>query len=350
MVKVGIVGIGFMGMIHYHAIKRVKGAKVVAICTRSRKKLKGDWRGVQGNFGPRGSREDTSSLRKYENIDDIAADQGIDLLDICLPPALHKEASIKCLRAGKDVLVEKPISISLKDASAMVAAAEKAGHSLLVGQILPFFPEFAYARKMVEEGKYGKLVGAHFKRIISKPDWSDDVADLSKTGGPGIDLHIHDSHFIRLILGMPSAVFSRGRLTEGDYVEYLTTHYLYDDPSVCITCSSGSVSQSGRAFNHGFEIYFEKATLLFETAVISGEGVALMPLTLLTKDGKVRRPAIGSGDPVDAFVKEIQQAVDVLRKGIEPGPLSGEIAKDALLLCHKETESVKSNRKVGIKK
>jgi predicted dehydrogenase len=348
LVKVGIVGMGFMGMIHYYAAKKVKGAKVVAICTRSRKKLKGDWRSIQGNYGPRGGMEDLYGLRKYEKIGDIVADEGIDMLDICLPTYLHREASIKGLKAGKHVLVEKPITINLRDADAMVAAADRAHRRLMVGQILPFFPEFTYARQALEGGSHGKLIGAHFKRVVSKPTWSADVSDPSKTGGSGIDLHIHDNHFIRLVLGMPRGVYSRGVLSDGRYVEYLTTHYLYDDPNLCVTCSSGAISQGGRAFVHGFELYFEKATLLYEAATLGGEGVATMPLTLLTKDGKVRRPSVGSGDPVDAFVKEIQHAVDVIERGSEPKALSGEGARDALLICHKEAESIKRGRVVRL--
>ena len=53
MVKIGIIGIGFMGMIHYYGSKKGSGGEVVAICTRDQNKLDGDWTGIQGNFGPR---------------------------------------------------------------------------------------------------------------------------------------------------------------------------------------------------------------------------------------------------------------------------------------------------------
>ena len=51
MVRIGIIGIGFMGMIHYYGAKKVSDAEVVAICTRDQKKLDGDWTSIQGNFG-----------------------------------------------------------------------------------------------------------------------------------------------------------------------------------------------------------------------------------------------------------------------------------------------------------
>ena len=62
MVGIGIVGIGFMGMIHYLAARRVEGARVVALCSRDPKKLAGDWTSIQGNFGPRGTQMDLSGI------------------------------------------------------------------------------------------------------------------------------------------------------------------------------------------------------------------------------------------------------------------------------------------------
>ena len=199
MIKIGIVGIGFMGMIHYYGIQRIKGAEVVAICTRDKKKLAGDWTGIQGNFGPRGGMEDLSHIRKYSEIDELLADQEVELVDICLPTHLHKSVSMASLNAGKHTLVEKPISIDIDDANEIVELAEETDKLFMVAHVLPFFPEYAYAKQLVEGGKYGALLGAHFKRIISKPNWSRDIADIEKSGGPGIDLHIHDTHFIQLL-------------------------------------------------------------------------------------------------------------------------------------------------------
>src|SRR5216684_6663903 len=60
MIRIGIVGIGFMGMIHYLAARKLKGAQVTALCSRDAKKLAGDWRSIRGNFGPPGERMDLS--------------------------------------------------------------------------------------------------------------------------------------------------------------------------------------------------------------------------------------------------------------------------------------------------
>ncbi|MCY4352719.1 MAG: Gfo/Idh/MocA family oxidoreductase, partial [Gemmatimonadetes bacterium] len=148
MVSIGIIGLGFMGMTHYRGIQRVRGGSVAAICTRSPKKLMGDWRGLGGNFGEPGGVEDLSGIRTYEKIDDLLSDASIDLVDICLPTSQHCEVAIAAMRAGKHVLVEKPIALSLEDADRMVRVSEQTGRLMMVAQVLPFFPEFAYLKQV----------------------------------------------------------------------------------------------------------------------------------------------------------------------------------------------------------
>ena len=348
LVRIGIVGIGFMGMIHYYGIRKVSGAEVVAICTRDPKKLDGDWTSIQGNFGPRGGIENLSHLRRYNRIEDFLADPDVDLVDICLPVQLHKAVSIAALEAGKHVLVEKPISIRLDDATEMVEVGKASGRHFMVAHVLPFFAEFAYAKNAVESGGYGQLLGAHFKRVTSKSKKTYDSEELERSGGPGIDLHIHDTHFIQLLCGMPNAVFSRGILATGNFAASLTTQYIYNDRDLSISCSAGGMSQSGRAFSHGFEIYLERATLLYEFATLGGQPATLIPLTLLTEAGEVQQIDLGEAGPIDAFTDEIQYAVDAINGGYEPTALSGVGARDALALCHKEAESIKTGQIVSV--
>src|SRR5262245_34901997 len=127
MVRIGIVGIGFMGMIHYLAARELREAKVVALCSRDLKKLAGDWRSIQGNFGPRGEMMDLSAHKRYDSLDKMLADPEIDLVDVCNPTNLHPETAIRALKAGKHVMVEKAIALTPADADAMVDAAKKAG-------------------------------------------------------------------------------------------------------------------------------------------------------------------------------------------------------------------------------
>lgn len=329
-----------MGMIHYLAARKLQGARVEAICSRDEKKFAGDWRDIRGNFGPRGEMMDLSGLRKYRRLDEMLADPNIDLVDICNPTHVHPQTVIAALRAGKHVLVEKAIALEPRDADAMVEAAHTAGRLLMVAHVLPFVAEFAYAARAIRLGDFGKVLGGHFKRIISRPDWSADIGDASKTGGPAIDLHIHDTHFIGLVCGVPKHVFAVGR-SEGGAVTYLTTSYLYGPGGPAITCSSGAVAMKAREFVHGYEIYLERATLTYESGTC--------PLTVLHADGTSERPTLAGGDdPTTAFTAEMQAAVDGVRTGREPDLLSGKLARDALVLCHRECESVQTGKIVAV--
>jgi predicted dehydrogenase len=354
MIRIGIVGIGFMGRIHYLAAQQLKGAKVAAVCSRDAAKLAGDWRNTRGNFGPEPGMVDLSGVKKYAAVSELLADPEIDLIDICTVTDQHATLAIQALKAGKHVLVEKAIALSTADAEAMVAAAKQAKKLLMVAHVLPFFPEFKFAAEAIRGGKYGKVVAAHFKRVIAKPDWSADIGDAAKTGGPAVDLHIHDTHFIGLVCGVPTHVFAVGTI-EKDAVTYLTTSYLYGPPGAAepagkpgestagpaVTCSSGAVCMGGRPFVHGYEIYLEKATLLYDSGGT--------PLTLLTADGKSSQPALaGGGDPLSAFTDEIQAAIDGVVAGKEPDLLAGQLARDALVLCHRECESVKTGKAVAV--
>jgi predicted dehydrogenase len=332
-----------MGMIHYLAAMKLRGARVTAICTRDAKKLAGDWRGIRGNFGPVGTKMDLGNIKRYPRFEELCSDPDIDLIDICTPTHLHPAMARAGLRAGKHVLVEKAIALTRKDADAMLQTAAKAGKLLMVAHVLPFFPEFAFAAETIRSGTYGRLLGGHFKRIIAQPDWSADIADAAKTGGPAVDLHIHDTHFIGLIAGVPRKVFSTGLAPDGSTVTYLTTQYLYGSggKAPALTCSSGAVSKKGREFVHGYELYLEKATLLYESGT--------QPLTVLTEDGKAKQPKLkGSTEATAAFTAEIQTAVEGVRSGHEPDLLSGKLARDALVLCQKECQSVLSGNAVSV--
>jgi len=347
MTRIGIVGIGFMGMIHYLAARRAAGAHVAALCSRDPKKLAGDWTSIQGNFGPRGTQMDLTGAALYSDFEALLADPRVDLVDLCVPNDSHATMAIQALRAGKHVLVEKPIALSTADADAMLAAAHDTGKLLMVGHVLPFFPEFAFALDAVQSRRYGSLRAAHLRRVISKPDWSSGIADPGRSGGPAIDLHIHDTHFVALICGTPRAVHSRG-VVENGAVVHLATQYLYDTPNLAVSCVSGALSQAGRPFAHGFELYFDRATLAFEFASMAGEAHPGVPLSVILPDGTVERPELGSGDPVDSFAQELTVASGAVASGCEAERLSASLARQALRLCLAEIESVQTRRVIEV--
>lgn len=347
MIQVGIVGIGFMGMIHYLAYDKLRGAKVSAICTRDPKKRAGDWRGIQGNFGPPGTKMALKGVQGYETLDKMLADPKIDLVDICLPPSMHEEAVIATLDAGKHVVCEKPISLTTTAATRMVKKAEAKGRKLCIAQVLPYFPEFEFARKAIASGKYGRLLGGHFTRVISDPKWIKDFYNPQTVGGPIVDLHIHDAHFVRMLCGMPGSVVASGRMQD-DVVQYMESQWIYPEGGPTIAMSCGVIQQQGRSFTHAFEIHLERATLIFRLAVMSDGTLDSTPLTVLNAAGKIVRPKLSDGDPVAGFVSELREVCRSINTGEDSEILSGQLARDALLLCHKQTQAVASRRIVKI--
>ncbi len=348
MVRIGIIGVGFMGYTHFEGARDIAGAKVTAIATRNEKKLAGDWTGIQGNFGPPGGQVDVSELKCYSDYKQLLADPDIDLVDICLPTDKHFGVVMESLAAGKPTLVEKPISVDLAEAQQMTDAAATAGVPLLVAHVLPFFPEFRFAAEAIHGGRFGKLKAAHFKRVICPPDWSNDMSDFRKLGGWGIDLHIHDNHFIAHACGKPDAVFSTGLLQDG-FVNHVHTSYVYGADGPAVTAVSGGIAANGLAFGHGFDLYFENATVVFDAGTYGGEWVVNRPLSVVDNDGKVEAVDLSGDDKwCAAFTHELQVAVNHLANGDTAGALSNQLALDALKMCYAESESIASGKLTGL--
>ncbi len=346
MLKVGIAGIGFMGWIHWLAYQKVPGVSVVAICEKDTKRLKGDWTDIQGNFGPPGEHVDLSEIATYQDLDEMVRDDSLDLIDICLPPSFHLMAIELAAQAGKRVFCEKPLALNLQDCDLANEACQRSGHDLQVGHVLPFFPEYAFARQEIASGKYGALLGGHFKRVISDPTWLKDFYDPQKVGGPLIDLHIHDAHFIRLLFGMPCEVTSMGRMRDS-VVSYCNSIFRFDNPEICVSSNSGVINQQGRPFTHGFEIHLEHATMHFEFAGFSDTGES-MPLKIVTADGEVIRPVLDNSDPLQGFISEIEEVVHSIQNGQPSEILAGKLARDAIELCQAQAESVQTGQPVQL--
>src|SRR6266496_1729056 len=122
--KLAIIGLGFMGSTHVKALKGIPGVDLAAVCASDELALSGDFRHIQGNLGGPGELLDFSQVAKYREIQQLLADPAIDAVDLCLPTHLHAAIAIEALRAGKHVLVEKPIALDGDSADRIVAEAE----------------------------------------------------------------------------------------------------------------------------------------------------------------------------------------------------------------------------------
>jgi predicted dehydrogenase len=279
-----------------------------------------------------------SGVATYADFSEMLADPNVDVVDVCLPPSAHPASAIAALNAGKHVLSEKPIALKLADADAMVAAAAKNGKLFMVGHVLPFFTAYAFVYEAVKSQRYGKLLGGHFNRVISDPVWLKNFYDMDFIGGPLLDLHIHDAHFIRLLFGMPKSVQSIGRL-RGEVPEYFSSQFLFDDPSIVVTSNSGCIFQQGRPFMANYEVHFEKATLVLNGAVP----------TILTEDGKAGQAELPNLDEVGVFTNELREVTNSVKAGVVSPILGGQLARDALAISLKEMESVQKRQPVAVK-
>ena len=226
-VRVGVIGLGFMGSTHVEALLSIPGAQLVAVCSRDETRLSGDLSAIQGNTGGPGARLDFSGVAKYREIHQMLEDPGIDAIDICLPTYQHSAVAIDAMRAGKHVLVEKPMALDAVSARLMIAEARSHDRVLMVAQVLRFFPMYTALRELLSSGRIGVARMAKFQRRCAAPTWSGWLADPQQSGGGVFDLLIHDVDMCLHLFGKPETVSATGyeALASGVDVINAQLHY-----------------------------------------------------------------------------------------------------------------------------
>ncbi len=352
MVHVGIAGIGFMGVTHYKAMQLVTGGHVSAISSRDPAKRAGDWTAVKGNFGGSGGTHDLSGVTCHATFEDLLADDAVDLVDICLPSPTHRDRSIEALEAGRHVLVEKPIALSVADADRMIDAARANDRLLMVGHVLRFWPQWRFLKQALDDGRYGRLRALNLRRIIALPDWSATISDFAANGGPMIDLHIHDVDFLLYLLGRPRRVRAIGNVRD-DRVEYVSAIYDYDD-GPRVSCQSGAIATAARPFFQAFEACFERATVAFSTST-EPEGCSAEPrrsgaqrLTVYRSTDDGVGAEFPEFDDADGFAPQLQHAVDCVTQGTASPFIDAAQARESLEVVMLEDEAVRSGEPVDL--
>jgi predicted dehydrogenase len=202
----------------------------------------------------------------------------------------------------------------------------------MVAHILPFMPEFRLLVDAAADGRWGRPVTARLKRAIGPPDWIPDFYDRAKVGGPLVDLHVHDAHLIRLLFGMPNKARTVSRSRDGVPMFYESI-FEFSDTSLVVSAGGGVIQSPARVFTHGYDVGFERAHVQFEFAAYADGSTSMMPLTVMHEDGAVERPELGDGDPVSAFVAEIDAAGDCVDHNQVSSILDARTAADALRIC-----------------
>lgn len=193
-VKVAILGAGFIADIHLESYTRfVPEAEIVAVYARNADKAK--------TFADR-----HHIAQHFSSVDELLSSTVIDVVDICLPNFMHRDITLKAAAAGKHIIIEKPLAVTLEEADEMIAACEAAGVKLMYAEELCFAPKYERARKLVEEGAVGEVYMLKQSEKHSGPhsDWFYDVSQSG--GGVLMDMGCHGIAWFRWMLKNSKAV------------------------------------------------------------------------------------------------------------------------------------------------
>ena len=336
MLRTGIVGLGFMGKMHFRCYKSDTNVEVTAICDANAKQLQNS-SGVAGNISGAEDDLDLSNIALYSDLSKMLAEEKLDALSIASPTFLHASQTIEALNAGVHVFCEKPMALNSGDCREMAEVAKQSGKTLQIGHCIRFWPEYVQAKEIIDSQKYGKVLAATFQRLSLTPTWSWDncFLDGKRSGGAMLDLHIHDTDYVQYVFGMPKEVFSRGVIGPSGEFDHTVTQYLYGNDCV-ITAEGGWIMAPGFGFEMSFKIMLEKATLVFSSA--QEPTFRIFPI-----DGETIIPEIPTGD---GYSFEIQHFVDTLSGKAVPSIITPEQSGDSVKIIEAEKESIRNNEKI----
>jgi len=338
MVRVGILGLGGMGNMHFGCYESVHGAQVVAIADVQEERLRPGESSLEINVGEGGASIDPERHRLYTSADDLVADLDVDMLDICLPTFLHAEYCKKGLEAGMHVLCEKPMALTYAECQDVLGVAESAPGKLMVAHCVRFFPAYEYLNETVESGRLGRLLALSMWRGGSPPQWSwqDWLLDHERSGGFLLDLHIHDADFVHYLVGRPTAVFCRAvRGPSGGY-DVLETQYVFEE-ALTVSAGANMALPHGFGFEAAFMASFERGCLRYSTADPHG----LMEIT----DQGSRHPELPGKS---GYQEEISYFVDCIEHDEMPAVVTPESSAFSVRLVEAERESAQTGRVVEL--
>lgn len=330
MLRIGIVGFGFMGRMHYANWKKYEQAEVVAICDTdpdiiARSKEAG------GNIAGAEDAVDFDSLTVYSDYDKMLADKVVDAVSITLPTFLHETFSVKALEAGVHVLCEKPMALDVAACERMIEAADKSGKILQIGHCIRFWPEYVKTKEIIDSGKYGAVLSASMRRLGSAPNWGAGnwFTQDDRSGGVAMDLHIHDSDYVQFLFGLPKGVNSFGNPASGKGMTYISSQYGFDDDKV--VTAEGSWAMTGSfGFEMSFNIVLEKATICYDCSRTPAFRVC-------PAEGDAFTPDVTEGD---GYSLEIEHFAGLIQGQKLEEVITLQQSRDSIRLIRAEIESI----------
>lgn len=336
MVRIGIIGLGFMGRMHYTTYQKIENAQVVAICDADPRRAKGDLSGGWGNVP--GAEVDQLPMDRMTGTCDwreLIANPQVDVVDVCLPTPQHVEVVTAALEAGKHVMAEKPLARTSAEARKIATAAKNARGFFMPAMCMRFWGEWELISQAVKDGRFGKVLSATFRRFGSMP--SGWFRDGKMSGGALLDLHVHDVDFIYHLFGRPKQVYARGYVGPSGEIDHVLAQYDYGTP-LLVSAEGSWTATAGYGFTMRCTLNFERATVDFD--------FGRDPTLLLSADGK--SSPVTEFAKHDGYVGELSYFLTCVSKGERPTRVTADDAVAGIEIAEAEKKSIQSGASVAI--
>lgn len=346
-VKVGLIGLGFMGSTHWRIYESLPGVKVVALADIDAAKRAGDISKVVGNIGGGDNSKplDMTGVATYEDAFKMIAETDADIIDICVPTPLHSQYLIAALKAGKNVFCEKPLCRNIQQLNEIRSALKESKGFFNTGMCIRAWPEYDAAKKLIDSGAVGSVKSALFRRLSPSVDgnaWNNWYMKEEISGGAALDLHLHDADFICHLFGKPQAVSSFGArgVVSDNGLDHIMTVYDFGDDKL-VTAEGGWCAPASVVFEMSFQIVCEKATIKF-----GADG----SFKVLWVDGKVETPDTGDAALPTGWHRELKYFTDCVRDNVTPDRWqTPDSVIASLAVVMSEIESATTGKKVEVK-
>jgi predicted dehydrogenase len=333
MLRIGILGMGGMGWFHASRYFQIPNVKLAAIADIRPERLEAR-HAVKINIENEMADPNLDGIDRFLGGDQLISSADVDMIDICLPSFLHAEFTVKALRAGRHVLCEKPMALTVKDADRMIAASHQMGKKLMIAQCIRFWPEYRFLKQLMLSGQYGRLLSLNLGRIGGRPvnwGWENWFLDPARSGGSLYDLHIHDVDFVNSLLGTPDTVQATGRrITAESACEVI--HSLFGYANGAQVSIHAGWSEVQIPFKAWYEAWFEKGFVRLDPDKNPSIQIFDHVETIQEKPAEYTRG--------DAYLNEIQYFINCIEQDKEPLECPPESARDSLLLLEKIRASI----------
>jgi predicted dehydrogenase len=334
MVRVAIIGAGYIGTIHAQILHtRIDQAKVVMVSDSVKEK----GQALASSLG----------VPFCQNCHEAVVSEQVDAVAICTPTASHAEYFLAAVEAHKHIFCEKPLAASKKDADRMIDASRKLNRKAMSGHVLRFWPVYVKAKEIADSGELGHPIHCYCERLLAFPDWieGDWHKHQIQGGSAALEVQIHDLDYLTWLFGSPVKIRSDGIYDErfGGW-SHMNSHVTYMN-GLYGQVQAGWGFPGSYPFTVTLRVVFEKGTIEwnFSAGKLLETRDREEPLVVYKNDSSHIVEEIDQRDPyflqLKYFIDCIENDQAVRRATIEDGRMALKLALAAI-------ESAKANKEV----